>query len=320
MENIDKILDLLGKKDLTFEEEKALDSLKRDKQAADFISRYQQVKSALNKSHINNDEMADYILYEKGNSDKGISYRIPAIGAHLKECRVCSKQLQEFRDEYQNIEEFVADNLYSDSKVTKPAAVYIIGRSLAGKGFRPLYAFAGIFVIGLVYLVLFAVSGLTTTDTYKNAAITDTSEDYLTRGRNTELFLKSFEAIESKDYNHAVEYLKQDIRHNLNDETIFYSYYILGLTYLEMSESRVLGLFPSYDHNYAEEGVNNLMRSVDLNTTGRFDNIRLDAYFYLAKGNLMLNNKKAAKEYLQLVISQKGGKMNEAADILKELE
>ncbi len=320
MENFDKILELLEKRKLTFEEEKELDSLRKDKQSADFISGYLQVKDALNLSHISTDDLADYILYEKGNSDKDISYRLPAIGAHLKECRICSVQLNELRDEYQNIEGFLADNLYSDSKANQPAAVHMPVNKLYPKGFRPLYAMAGVFVVGLIYVVLLAVSGITTPDNYKYAAITDLSEDYLTRGRNTELFLKSFEAIESENYPRAVEYLKQDIRHNINDETIFYSYYVLGLTYLEMSESRVLGLFPSYDHNYAVEGINNLQRSVDLNTSGRFDNIKLDAYFYLAKGNLMLNKEKTAKDYLKLVISQKGGKMNEAAGILNELE
>jgi hypothetical protein len=318
MENFDKIIELLEKKNLSFEDEKALEMYRKDAEAADFIKGYRQLKRAIEKSHISTDELGDYILALNSSSPYSaeLTYRMPAIRAHLKECTLCAGEFETLNQEYSSLEKFLNENLYSEKKSEVQTSPTVQRRSWN----RPVYAFAGIIIIGLIYLGLFTVSGIITPDTYKFAAVNQTSEDYLTRGRNTELFLKSFDAIESKDYKNAVRYLQQDIRHNINDETIFYSHYILGLTYLEMAEHRVLGLFPSYDQQSAKEGIASLKQSIDLNTSGRFDNIRLDAYFYLAKGNLMLNNRKAAEEYLKLVISQKGGKMKEAADMLRGLE
>lgn len=319
MEHYNRIIELLDKKSLTPEEKNQLDSYRKNEETAIFIAGYTAVKKALEKSHISADEMADYILYKNNQepADNLISYRIPAIDAHLKECKLCSSQMNEFKNEYSNIGDFVSNNLYQDGKAESSLNENIVLRK---NSFKPVYAFASIIVVGLVYLLLFAVSGITTPDYLQYASITKESEVYLTRGRASEEFLKSFDALENKNYNQAIGYLERDIENNKTDETIFYSYYILGLTYLEMSESKFLGLFPSYNENNVKQGLNNLQSSVELNTTGKFDNIKLDAFFYMAKGNLMLGKKETAKEYLQTVIARKGSKMEEAAVILDQME
>jgi tetratricopeptide (TPR) repeat protein len=319
METYEKILELLEKKKLTPEEEKTLASLRKEQDAAEFIASYLNIKQALNKSHISIDELADYILYKEENPDpdSNISFRAAAIDAHLKECNICTGQFLELTAEYRQTSEFVGSNLYSDSKTDSSGFILPFLKRFNSTG---AYAFASVIAVVIIYLGLFAVSGIVTPDNYMQAAINESSEDYLTRGRNTELFIKSFEALEANEYYEAIKYLKQDIKNNPDDETIFYSYYIMGLTYLELSESKVLGLFPSYDKKTASEGVNNLKSSVELNNSDKFENIKLDAYFYIAKGSLMLDDEKTAKDYLKLVISQKGGKMNEAAGILEELE
>jgi hypothetical protein len=87
-----------------------------------------------------------------------------------------------------------------------------------------------------------------------------------------------------------------------------------------MSHSSFLGLFPSYDENLVREALQDLHRSVESNGTGKFENIKLDAFFYMAKANLILEDEETAKQYFKLVVNQKGSRMDEAASILNELE
>jgi tetratricopeptide (TPR) repeat protein len=140
------------------------------------------------------------------------------------------------------------------------------------------------------------------------------------RGRTTDDFELSMKALEDKEYQSAIEYLKSDIDLNSKDETIFYSYYILGLTYLETAEKNVLGLFPSFDKSSAELALQNFKKTIEKNTSGKFQNVNLDAYFFAAKASLMVDDTKSAKDYLNIVVNDKGSKMNEARQILNELK
>jgi tetratricopeptide (TPR) repeat protein len=142
----------------------------------------------------------------------------------------------------------------------------------------------------------------------------------ISRGRSTDNFELSIKALEDKDYQSAIEYLKNDIELNPNDKTIFYSYYILGLTHLEMAEKNLLGLFTTFDKSSSEATILNLGKCVKLNTSGNFNNVNLDAFFFMAKASLMLEDSKTAKDYLEIVVKEKGSKMNEAEQILKELK
>lgn len=320
MENYNKILELLEKKILTPEEMQILESLQRDQGVAGFIREYRKFEKAFGSLHVSIDELADYIMYKNGMEpeDKLLVYKLPAIEAHLKSCEKCSKQLKEIQNEFNETGDFVAQNLYAEEKST--GSNISVVKAYRSGAFKPVYAFASVLALGFIYLILLAVSSATTPDNLKFAAINDEQEVYLTRGRTTEDFLKSYEALENKNYNAAIEYLNKDISNNPGDESIFYSWYIMGLTRLELSRNSFLGLFPSYDENIVREALQDLHRSVELNGTGKFENIKLDAFFYMAKANLILKDEETAKQYFKLVVNQKGSKMNEAASILNELE
>ncbi len=184
----------------------------------------------------------------------------------------------------------------------------------------PRYAFTSIIALGLVYLSLYIISSFTTPEFYKDAAINSESEFSVNRGRATEDFQNSLKALDKNNFDEAISYLQKDIKNNPDDETIFYSYYILGLANLETSEHDVLGLFPGYNTNKTEKGVEYLKESIRKNESGKFINIKLNSYFYLAKASLMLNDKISAENYLKLVISGRGSKMEEAQKLLGELE
>ena len=184
----------------------------------------------------------------------------------------------------------------------------------------PRYAFLSVIIIGLVYLSLYLISSASVPTYYRDAAIVNESEFSVNRGRATENFQNSLRALDKHDYDDAINYLQKDIRQNPDDETIFYSYYIMGLSYLETAEHNFLGLFPDYNRERAEKGAEYLKESIQKNDSGKFINIKLNSYFYLAKANLMLNDKEAARKYLAKVIDEKGSKMEESRKLLDELE
>jgi hypothetical protein len=320
MENYNKILELLEKKTLTPEEKQMLETLQKDQEAAGFIAGYRKVAKALRSTHVSIDQMADYVMYKNGMEpeDNLLSYKLPAIDAHLKSCGKCSAQLKKIQDEFSETGDFIAKNLYAEEKSTGSKITNVL--AYRNRNFRSVYAFASVLALGFIYVILLTLSSVTTPDNLKLAAINEEQEVYLTRGRSSEEFLKSYEALENKNYSAAIEYLHEDISSNPGDESIFYSWYVMGLTRLEMSRSSFLGLFPSYDKEIVREALQDLHRSVELNGTGKFENIKLDAFFYMAKANLILEDEETAKQYLKLVVNQKGSRMNEASSILNELE
>ena len=319
----DKIIELLEKKDLTDKDKQEIKSLVGgDSELEKLVSTYQQLSEVVShSSHLSEEEISEYILYKNGmNTDnKSIISRAPFIESHLRKCKDCSEIFKDLNEEYSDVERFLSETIngnkpeYSDKAITTSKAL--------SKRYRtPRYAFASVIAIGLVYLVLYLISSFTTPTYYNDASLKAITDFSVNRGRATEDFQNSLKAMEKHDYNDAIEFLQKDIQQNSDDETIFYSYYIMGLTYLETAGQSVLGLFPHYNKERAAKGLEYLKESILKNNSGKFANIRLNAYFYVAKASLMLNDKKSAAEYLSKVINEKGSKMDDAKKLLGELE
>ena len=322
MNNFDKIISLLEKSNLTEDEKNSLKTLiNEDSEAKEFYESFNKLRQAFNTSrHLTGDELADYILIKNGlEPGKRESLKNVSIyDEHIRRCEKCSEEMKFYNKEFSDVENFVSTQF--DVREDKTAVISdskII--SIPKFNFRR-YAVVGISAVVIVLFSLLVVSNLSTSKYYKLASVGDSSDMSVSRGRTTNDFELSIKALEEKDYQSAIEYLKSDIELNKNDETIFYSYYILGLTFLETAEKNVLGLFPRFDKSSAESALQNFKKTIEINTSGKFQNVNLDAYFYAAKASLMLENTQSAEEYLNIVINEKGSKMIESVEILKELE
>lgn len=316
-----KIIELLEKKNLSEQEKNELEMLaEKDEELKDFIRNYEQIAWTVKQSsHLTEEEISEYILYKNGiPGENSIIKRIPFIETHLRVCSRCNETYKELNSEYSDIENFLTENPL-DSERPSDRKQEIIGTS-PKKYKTPRYAFASILILGLIYLSLYAVSSFTTPAFYKDAVVLNQSEISVSRGRATENFQNSLKALENNNYDKAIDFLQRDIQQHPEDETIFYSYYIMGLSYLKTAERDFLGLFPGYNKERAEKGKEYLEKSIVKNNSGRFININLNSYYYLAKANLMLNDKNSAKKYLTMVINEKGSKMEEAEKLLGELE
>jgi len=323
MDRKNKIIEILEKKNLNENDNKELELLiGDDNELREFVSTYDQLSQIVSRSsHLSEEEISEYILHQNGMSaeDNSIVGRVPFIETHLRKCSECSEIFKELNSEYAEVETFLSERISRG----KEAAV---GTDTATSGITesrtrvPRYAFVSVIILGLVYLSLYIISSVSVPSYYSDAAVINESEFSVNRGRATENFQNSLKALDKHDYDGAISYLQEDIRQNPDDETIFYSYYIMGLSYLETAEHNFLGLFPDYNEERAAKGAEYLKESIQKNDSGKFTNIKLNSYFYLAKASLMLKDKKSAGEYLSKVIDEKGSKMDEARKLLGELE
>ncbi len=323
MDKKEKILALLERKNPTVAEKDELETLVGDdEELRTLVKTYQQLEKIVNhSSHLSEEVLAQYTLYKNGlqPDDKSIIEKASLIEQHLRKCQKCSDLFKELNSEYSDTDIFVSETFagikeaaYESKSLSPPVS--------ASRYKAPRYAFASILAAGFIYLALYIISSFSTPEYYADAAIRQDSQFSINRGRATENFQNSLKALEQDQYDEAINYLEKDIKQNPNDETIFYSYYIIGLSYLKTAEHDFLGLFPGYNHERAEKGIQNLEESIKKNNSGRFNNIRLNSYFYLAKASLMLNDKKQADKYLNIVIRERGSKMEEAKELLGEME
>jgi tetratricopeptide (TPR) repeat protein len=319
MSNKEKIIELLQKDGLSEEDQIILKELIRDdKEAAEFYDFYRKINAGIkSSSHLSFEELSDYILYKNGlePEDRAIIKSIPQIEGHLRSCPVCNDEFKNLSGEFNNIETFVSSELKKGEEKTGTSSITFIKRSNVSR-----YAFLSILFLGLIYGAMFTISKITTPKYYALASVNKESDFYATRGRVTDDFIKSLNALDEGNIPEAINFLKSDIKNNPADKTIFYSYYILGLTYLDNAKHSFIGLFPQYNDYYAKQALLNFQTAIQKNDTGNYRNITLDAYFYCAKANLMLGNLDDTKNELMSVIKEKGSKMDEAKRMLKELE
>lgn len=319
MENKERFLDLLSRKDeLQGAEKEQLDSfINNDKEAAELYEAYLYAeKGVKNSYHLSIDEISDYVLHLNNEQPENPSVigKIPLIENHLRKCQKCNDIFLELNGEHEEIFSFVESNLAPG----KEAPVQqVINRNIRPLSFK--YLTVSSFAILLLFFGTLLVSYFTTPRAYEFAKMDDSSL-YITRGRATNEFEQGLKALDNKNYNEAITFFKNDISNHQNDKSVFYTSYILGLTYLESAEKNVAGLFRTYDSKKVKEGIRYLETAVAKNTTGEFPNVNFDAHFYIGKGYLMLNEKVKASEYFRKVLASKGGKMDEAKKILSELK
>ena len=324
MENFEKILELLQKKSLSHEESLLLKEFaESDSEIASFINLYISLDSGLSKSsHIHTDLLSSYVLCESGDApeNKLIPIIRNKIKAHIEECSVCKEEYDLLLNEYNDVKVHVKKNIVRDQK-NNPAqeqGFAFFPRFLKQSNFTFVYVALTVLIIG--YAGLFAVSSLITPYYEKNIFAQGENEIYTTRGRTSVLFQQGLNSIENGDYERAIKFLNEDILVNKNDNSIFYSYYITGITYLKAAESDFIGLFKSFDRQDVELAISNLRESIERNNSGDYENLKLDSYYYIGRAYLLIEDHNSAKSSLQKVINGKGKFSIESQKLIDQME
>ena len=324
MENIDKILDLLQKKSLSDEERRFLkESAQTDTELGAFINIYNSFNSKLSDSaHVHTDLLSSYILYESGDApeNKLIPLIRNKIKTHIQECTVCKEEYDLLLNEYDDIKEHVNKSIKRepDQDQLHNSGSHFLPTFLQQSYFK--YAFVALTVLIIGYVGLFSISTITTPYYEKNIFASGENDFYTTRGRTSVLFQQGLNSIESGDYEKAIKFLNEDILANKNDRSIFYSYYIIGITYLNAAESDFIGLFKSYDRQDVDLAISNLRESIDRNNSGNYENLKLDSYYYIGRAYLLIEDNNSARSSLQKVIDGKGKYLMEAQKLIEQME
>lgn len=316
MKKLEKILDILENSNPSETDKKFLDSNKSDEEVKKLVDVYNALKTVLIGSiHLDTDILGDYILYKRGDekSVEYISLVSDKIETHLKTCDPCSKEYNILSAELDSINNYL-DKRITGKKEEQPV-LFLFQKSI---GFR--YAVATVLVLLISYFGLRIVSDIST-PYYKQQIFSAKEDDnYITRGRTSILFQKSLNALENKEYEDAIKLLTEDIEQNKNDKSIFYSYYVLGITYLKTSESDFLGAFKSFDSDKVHRAIESLESSIEKNNSGYFNNLKLDAHYYIARGYLMLDEVNTAENHLNIVVDKRGRFYKKAEELLNSLE
>ena len=323
MEKFDKILELLERKNLTETEIKLLQEFANsDEEIRSFISVYRSLNSSLSASeHLPPDLLSSYILFEMGDEpdNKLIPFIRQKIKSHLEECSVCRNEYNILINEYKDIKDHINRTIVNNTeatvradKVSQPVSFVRLS------SFR--YTFVTLVVLIAGYFGLLLISFSITPEYKKNIFAENQDDFYKTRGRTSSLFQRGLNSIEKGDYNDAIKYLSDDIREHQNEKSIFYSYYIVGITYLKSAESDFLGLFKSYDKGSVNLAIANLKESIDKNNSGDYESLKLDSYYYIGRAYLLNDNMESAISNFQKVVSGKGSYYKEAVDLIKQME
>lgn len=318
----EKIIELLLKENITNDENKFLLDLLNDMpELNNYKVIYNILRDMPNKFHLNSDLISEYVLFknELPLEDNSIIKFIPQIEKHFSKCSKCRDEFELFNMEYNEIGNYLTENfeqkretfaLESDVKIS--AKIFNL--------FTTKYIYAAAAVIAFFTFSLFSISQLTV-PSYKNISELSELTNYsTTRGRISSDFHNGINALNDENYSEAITFLMNDIKNNPNDETIFYTNYMLGLTYLKKSESNFLGLFNSYNLADLDSSIANFEQTINKNSSGVFSNINYNAYFYIGKSYLLNDNFNEAKKYLQVVIENKGSYSNEAKSLIEIID
>lgn len=319
-ENIQKILTILAKDIVTKQDKDEIDRLvSADAEAKEFFNKYNRLNDLVKaSSHISQDDLADYVLFKNNNPGKNFDpSRIKFIEEHIRKCARCSSEFLKLSEEYTSASGFISSNLQKSKTDIHPAyrtGLFFFQKKL----FR--YSFAAVTAVVVLFFSLSVISQFVTPKNVKLAKTEDSSLFYVTRGRASDEFQKGLLALGEKKFDTAINFFEADVNNNKNDETIFYTHYILGLTYLEISEKDFLGLFPSYSESDVNKAVANFKECIAKNSSGNFPDITSNSYYFLAKADLMLGKTVEAKKNLEMVIGMKGSKIDRAKELLNNLE
>ncbi|MBT8386055.1 MAG: hypothetical protein KJO12_01470 [Ignavibacteria bacterium] len=321
MEQFEKIIELIEKESLTTEEQKHLDgSIKSNKDVARLVTLYNSLKTNLpNILHLDTELIGDFVLYKNAQlpDDTIIPILADKIEFHLKNCLVCNEEYKILQKEYEDVVAHLGKTMEEKEQSDETKSFF---SSFALNNFSSFrYAFSTIVILGIIYLGLFTLSNFTTPDYNKNIFSTNENGFYVTRGRTSVTFQKGLDAVQKGNYNEAINLFEKDIEDHSHQSSIFYAHFITGLTYLKSAESSFLGLFQSFDNEKVNHAIVNLRIAIGKNSSGNYDNLNLDAHYYLGRAYLLLGEIEIAKEELAIVVESKGKYYNEAKILIEDL-
>ena len=294
------------------------------------------LKQFQQSGHIDEESLTRYGIYisDTKNADydgKKLSKQENAtIQNHLKHCNKCQQKVDTIKEEFTEIESFLADAGVPDEKFAKQDHSIKKSRITSFTWDQVLnsiqdYLFSGryrlvpsaVMTIAMLLIVVW-FSPLFRGETSSIYKLTDINKEQIkhTRGSGSQLVNEGITAFNKGDYKTAITLLENYIQSDSVAVLLAYVHKHLGLAYLLDAENSFLGRFESFDFEKVNQGIFHLQKVLELT-----DNTRLkeDAFWYLGKAFLMKKAINHAKESFVSVIKLNGRKAEQAEIILDDL-
>jgi len=321
METFEKVIHILEREVIPYEDKEYLKRIANiDIDIKNFISVHLKMKSIFNSScHLDMEILSEFILYYDGdlNAAEYIPEITDKIEDHLTECSSCNNLYLAFTDEFQQVDNFVSKAI-NDNEDFEAQNIPSVFSRVRKTNFRT--GLTALFLLAVTYFGMMITSYYGTPSYKRNIFEFKSISTSLTQSRDSELYKKGLAAFNNHNYNKAIGLLMEDIIRSHTDSTIYYSHYLLGITYLKSSENNILGTFKSYDHFRVDEGIEHLMIFNQNNEGGVHNRETIDIHYFIAKAYLSIDELDEAKKHLQIVVKKRGKYYTNAAEILNVFE
>lgn len=289
------------------------------------------------ESHVNDELLTRYGIYIAGSKKadydgkKLTKQEISLVKNHVEHCNECKLKVEQITEDYTEIDMYLRDQMVPNTTLGKRMVIPKITKQIS---FTIRSAFNSIqemlFPIQLrtmptaimtfaTLLIVIWFSPLFRGETdaiYKLAVINKDKIQDITRGASSQIMYDGFTAFNEGDYKSAIVLLEEFIQSDSVATSLAYVHECIGIAYLRESERNFLGRFKGFNVDNVNQGIEHFQKIIDLT-----DNIRLqeNAYWYLGKAYLMINEILLAKKSFDSVIELKGKKIEQAKIILAEL-
>lgn len=189
--------------------------------------------------------------------------------------------------------------------------VYKVREFLQPKRFAYPVAALVFFLVALV-----ATSSLVTDRYYPLTHIERLDFESRVRGPGVEDFAKAYEAFGEGHYDESIRLLERFIRAYPKSELVDYAHYSAGAIYLVSSKRTFISLFPSFDLDRLNRGMEHLELAIRKSSNPRTVE---NSHWLQAKGYLMSAQPERAIAELQVIASLNGLKRDEAKRLMSEI-
>ncbi|MCB0746626.1 MAG: hypothetical protein KDC90_04105 [Ignavibacteriae bacterium] len=243
----------------------------------------------------------------------------PKIEKHLQVCINCREEFELLNKELNEVDTYLSEKIIT-KEIIKDQSNLKGSISSWFNNNQIKYSFASAASIIFLFLLLYTASEISTPKSIIIASSINKLDFSTTRGRNSSSFVNAVNELENKNYTKAIDLLKEDISRSNNDVTLFYSYYILGITHIANAHSNFIGMFDDFDNNELEKAIMSFKNVLTLNNSGLFQNINYNSYYFLGQTYLLKGDIGKAKEYLTNAINYKSEYSSAANELLGTLE
>jgi len=317
MEKYEQVIDILEQEAIPDEDKEVLKRIAtEDIEIKNFISIHLKLKRIFNSScHLDMEILAEFILYYDGDLD--VADYMPQITDkiedHLADCSVCNNLYLKFNEEFQQVDNFVSKTMNDNEDFELQIKSPDITKSKRNNFKTALTAFL---LLVIAYFGMMITNYYSTPSYKKNIFEFEVINNSLIQSRDTKYYKQGLIAFEKENYDVAIGLLMEDIILNENDGTIFYSHYLLGISYIKSSENNIIGTFKSYNHLRINEAIHHLMIFIENYEGTDNERTRVDAHYYIAKAYLSIDAIEEAKTHLQIVKENRGKYYSDAVEIL----